>query len=150
MATYRLRHNDLTKRLGKEMTLKIIIDTNFFLIPSKFRLDIFEELDKSLGPKVEPVLLSPTYFELQKLATSTSVKLSKQARLGLRLASRCKVVDVERKVGESNDDLLLRKAVEWGCPVATNDRELRGKLRSSGVSVVFLRQRSRLEVEGNV
>jgi len=132
------------------MTLKIIIDTNFFLIPSKFRLDIFEELDKSLGRRVEPILLSSAYFELQKLAMSDSVKLSKQARLGLRLARRCKIVDVERKAGESNDDLTLRVAVEWACPVATNDRELREKLRDSGVPVVFLRQRSQLEVEGSV
>jgi hypothetical protein len=149
MATYWLRHNGLTKRLGKEMTLKIIIDTNFFLIPSKFRLDIFEELDNLLGRRVEPVILSPTYFELQKLAASNSVKLSKQARLGLRLAVRCKVVEVERKVNESNDDLMLRVAVEWRCPVATNDGELRQKLRNLGVPVVFLRQMSKLEVEGN-
>ena len=130
------------------MPLRIIIDTNFFLIPSKFRLDIFEGLNNSLGRKIEPVLLSPAYFELQKLATSNSVKLAKQARLGLKLAERCKVVEVERKAGESNDDLMLRVAVEWGCPVATNDRELRRKLRFSGVPVVFLRQMSKLEVEG--
>jgi len=130
------------------LPLRIIIDTNFFLIPSKFRLDIFEGLNNSLGRKIEPVLLSPAYFELQKLATSNSVKLAKQARLGLKLAERCKVVEVERKAGESNDDLMLRVAVEWGCPVATNDRELRRKLRFSGVPVVFLRQMSKLEVEG--
>ena len=132
------------------MTLRIIIDTNFFFIPSKFHLDIFEELDNSLGRKVEPILLSPAYFELQKLAISESVKMSKQARLGLALAGRCKIVRVERKVGESNDDLVLRIAVEWKCPVATNDRELRRKLRSSGLPVVFLRQESHLEVEGYV
>jgi len=81
---------------------------------------------------------------------SGSVKLSKQAQLGLRLAGRCKIVEVERKVGESNDDMTLRMAVEWRCPVATNDRELRRKLRGSGVPVVFLRQMSHLEVEGYV
>jgi hypothetical protein len=150
MATYWLRHNGLTKRLGKEMALKIIIDTNFFLIPSKFRLDIFDELDKSLGRKAEPILLAPAYFELQRLAMSDSIKLNKQARLGLRFAERCKIVNVKRRVGESNDDLTLRMAVEWKCPVATNDGELRGKLRNSGIPVVFLRQRSRLEMEGSV
>jgi rRNA-processing protein FCF1 len=76
--------------------------------------------------------------------------LSKLGRLGLKLAERCKIVDVERKVDESNDDLILRIAVEWRCPVATNDGELRGKLRRSGVPTVFLRQMSRLEVEGSV
>jgi rRNA-processing protein FCF1 len=128
----------------------MIIDTNFLFIPSKFRLDIFEELPKLLGHNVEPVLLSQAYSELQKLAKSNSVKLSKQAQLGLKLAKKCRIVEVERKGNESNDDLILRIAVEWKCPVATNDRELRRKLRSVGVSVVFLRQKSLLAVEGNV
>ena len=132
------------------MTLRIIIDTNFFLIPSKFRLDIFEELNNLSGQKVEPILLSHAHFELQKLVRSNSIKLSKQARLGLRLTERCKIVNVERKIGESNDDLTLRMAIEWKCPVATNDGELRRRLRSSGIPVVFLRQKSRLEVEGSV
>lgn len=150
MATHRLRHNDLTKRLGNKLATKIIIDTNFLFIPSKFRLDIFEELPKLLGQNVEPVLPSQTYRELQKLAKSNSVKLSKQAQLGLKLARKCRLVEVERKGNESNDDLILRMAAEWKCPVATNDKELRRKLRSVGVSVVFLRQKSLLAVEGNV
>lgn len=132
------------------MATKIIIDTNFLFIPSKFRLDIFEELKKLLGQNVESVLLSPAYRELQKLTTSKSIKLSKQAQLGLKLAEKCRIVEVERKSNETNDDLILRTATEWKCPVATNDRELRRKLRSVGVPVIFLRQKSLLAVEGNV
>lgn len=132
------------------MATKIIIDTNFLFIPSKFQLDIFEELNRLLLQNLEPALLSPTYQELQKLAKSSSVKLSKQARLGLKLAEKCQIVEVERKGNEPNDDLILRMAREWKCPVATNDKELRKRLRSVSVPVVFLRQKSRLEVEGNV
>jgi len=132
------------------LAIKIIVDTNFLFIPSKFRLDIFEELNNLSGQRVEPVILSPTYQELQRLAKSNSPKLSKQALLGLRLAEKCRVVEVKRKDNESNDDLIFRVATEWKCPVATNDRELRKKLRTSGVSVVFLRQKSRLEVDGSV
>lgn len=150
MAAYRLRHNDLTKHLGNNLAIKIIIDTNFLFVPSEFRLDIFEELNKLTGQNVKPVLLSASYQELQRLAASNSVKLSKQAQLGLKLAEKCQIVEVKRKGSESNDDLILRVAVEWRCPVATNDRELRRKLRNAGVPVVFLRQKSRLDVEGNI
>ena len=132
------------------MTIKIIMDTNFLFIPSKFRLDVFEELNKLLGQKVEPIMLSATHQELQKLAESKSTKTRKNAVLGLRLAEKCRVVEVERKNTESNDDIILRMATAWKCPVATNDRELRQRLRSAGVPVVFLRQKSRLEVDGNV
>jgi rRNA-processing protein FCF1 len=150
MATHRLRHNDLTKRLGNKLAIRIIIDTNFLFIPSEFRLDIFEELNNSLGQRVTPIILSPTYQELQKLATSKSIKLSKQAQLGLKLAEKCQIVEVKRKGNESNDDLILRVATEWKCPVATNDMELRRRLRKAGDTVVFLRQKSQLAVEGNI
>ena len=149
MAINRLWHNKL-KFLGNHLTTKIILDTNFLFVPSQFHLDIFEELDRLLGQQVEPLILSSTLRELQKLAESRSVKKSKQALLGLKLTEICRVVEVKRKSDESNDDVILRTAVAMRCPVATNDRELRRKLRNASVPVVFLRQKSRLAVDGSV
>jgi hypothetical protein len=113
-------------------------------------LDIFEELDRLLGRQVKPLILSSTLTELQKLAKSRSVKKSKQALLGLKLAERCRVVEVKRESGESNDDVILRASIEMKSSVATNDRALRKKLRNAGVPVVFLRQKSTLAVDGSV
>jgi rRNA-processing protein FCF1 len=132
------------------LTIKIMLDTNFLFVPSQFHLDIFEELDRLLGQQVEPLILSSTLEELQKLVKSRSVKKSKQALLGLKLAEKCRVVGVKRKSGELNDDVILRASVEMKSPVATNDRELRKKLRSAGVPVIFLRQKSTLAVDGSV
>jgi rRNA-processing protein FCF1 len=129
---------------------KIIIDTNFLFVPSQFRLDIFEELNNLIGQRVEPIMLSPTYEELQALAKSKSPKMRKQATLGLKLAEKCQITDVKRKTSESNDDLIFRIATEWKCPVATNDRDLRRRLRAAGVAVVFLRQKSQLEIDGGI
>ena len=132
------------------MATRIILDTNFLFVPSQFHLDIFEELDRLIGQHVEPLILSSTLRELRKLAQSYSVKKSKQALLGLKLAEKCSVIEVRPKSDESNDDVILRTAVDTKCPVATNDRELRKKLRAAGVSVVFLRQKSTLAVDGSV
>jgi rRNA-processing protein FCF1 len=132
------------------LTTKIILDTNFLFVPSQFHLDIFEELDRLLGQQVKPLILSSTLTELQKLAKSRSVKKSKQALLGLKLTERCRVVEVKRKSGESNDDVILKASIEMKSSVATNDRELRKKLRNAGVPVVFLRQKSTLAVDGSV
>ncbi|MBX5327052.1 nucleotide-binding protein [Candidatus Bathyarchaeota archaeon A05DMB-4] len=115
-----------------------------------FRLDIFEEMGNIFGQRIEPIILLPTYKELKKLAESESPKMRKNASLGLELAKKCKIVEVDRRNMESNDDLIFRMAVEWKCPVATNDRELRTRLRKAGVAVVFLRQKSRLAVEGGI
>ena len=64
---------------SKKVGLKVIFDANFFFIPIQFNLDIFEELEKLLKKRYEPILLSSTKKELQGLAESTSTKTSKQA-----------------------------------------------------------------------
>jgi rRNA-processing protein FCF1 len=68
----------------------------------------------------------------------------------MEYTGRCETVNVEKDVGESCDDVVLRTAKEWGCAVATNDAKLRKRLRESGVTVVFVRKRSRLEAEGKL
>jgi hypothetical protein len=128
----------------------VIFDSNFLLVPSQFRLDIFEELTNLLNQRFEPVLLSPTYGELMKIAEKGSPKIRKQASLALKLAEKCRIIQIEKGLEETHDDVIVRVATEWRCPVATNDRELRKKLRNRGVAVIFLRQRQRLELEGTV
>ena len=132
------------------MATRIILDTNFLFIPSQFHLDIFEELNRVVGQRIEPLILSPTLEELKKFARSKSVKISKQALLGLKLAEKCTIINVEREYDESNDDAILRAALKIKCAVATNDRKLRQKLRDVGVPVVFLRQKSTLMLDGSV
>jgi len=128
----------------------ILIDSNFLFVPSQFHLDIFEELTNLLNQRFEPILLSPTQKELQKLAKEGSPKTRRQASLALKLAEKCRVVHVEKGLKETDDDVIVRVAAEWKCPVATNDRELRKRLRKLGVPVIFLRQRRRLELDGAV
>lgn len=132
------------------MTTKIILDANFLFVPSQFHLDIFEELNRVLGQQVEPLILSSTLEELHKLAKSRSIKKSKQTLLGLELARKGRIVEIGRRSDESNDDVILRAATEMKCPVATNDGKLRQRLREAGVPVVFLRQKSKLAVDGSV
>lgn len=129
--------------------MNVILDSNFLFIPSQFRLDIFEALSSLLNQQFNPILLSPTQKELQKLAKTSSPKKRKQALLALTLAEKyCTVVQVEKDSRETHDDVLVRVGSEWKCPIATNDRDLRKRLRSRGVPVIFLRQKRRLELEG--
>lgn len=128
----------------------MILDTNFLFVPSQLRLDIFEKLANLLGQRFSPIILSPTYKELVRIAGSQAPKLRQQASLALKLAEKCRVVAVDKNVKESDDDFIVRVAAEWKCPVATNDRVLRRKLRDINVTVIYVRQKSRLEIEGNV
>lgn len=129
--------------------LRVILDSNILFVPFQFRVDIFDELEALLG-KYEPIVLSTTMDELKSLTKKRSAKMQRQASSAFELVRRCKVVDVEKKPSESYDDIILRIARESKSPVATNDKELRRKLRGEGVAVIFLRQKSHLEMEGQL
>ena len=131
-------------------TLKIVLDANFFFVPSQFELDIFEELSNLLNQHFEPILLSSTLQELEGLAKSSSPKIGNQALMALRFAEKCRFVSVKKSLSESYDDVIVRVAAEWKSPVGTNDRELRRRLRERGVPVIFLRQKQRLALDGAV
>ena len=128
--------------------MKIILDANFLLIPSQFKVDIFTGLMNLLNQRFDPVLLSTTYQELLRLAEQASPKLRKNASLALRLVKKCRLIHVKRGLTETPDDVIVRLAKEWKCPVATNDVILRKRLRKENVPTIFLRQRAYLEAEG--
>jgi len=133
---------------GNDVTLKVILDSNFLFIPSQFKIDIFEGLATLLNQQFEAILLSSTKQELLRMAEKGSPTRRKQAMLALKLAEKCRLVNVRKSVRETNDDVVLRIAAEWRSPVATNDRELRRRLRNRNTPVIYLRGKSRLELEG--
>jgi len=130
--------------------VKVILDSNFLFIPLRFKVDIFEELTNLLNQRYDPVLLSPTYREIFKIAEKGSPKMRQQASLALKLAEKCRMVSIDQGYEETQDDVVVRIAAEWRCPVATNDAALRKRLRNISVPVIYLRQRSRLEMEGSI
>ena len=129
--------------------VKVILDSNFLLVPFQFRIDIFEELNNLLG-KAEPIILSTTIEELKKMAEKSSTKKRMQFSAALKLAERCEILEVEKEASESYDDVILRVARELKIPVGTNDMELRKRLRRAGIATIYLRQKSRLVIEGNI
>ena len=135
---------------AKKEQIKVILDTNFFFVPSQFNLDIFEELGELLNQRFEPIVLSSTQKELQGLTKSSSLKEQKQAQLALSLTEKCRSVHIDKASYETYDDVIVRVAAAWKAPVATNDRVLRKRLRKVGVSVIFLRQKHRLALDGAV
>ena len=129
--------------------LKVILDSNALFVPLQLRIDIFEELRKLLNMKFELILLSPIRRELEKLAENGSPKMRKNASYALKMAEKCKLIELDEKIaGSSPDDAILQVAREWKSPVFTNDRELRKRLRNINVPVIYVRQKSRLGING--
>ena len=129
------------------MPIKIILDSNFLMIPFQFNIDIFQEIEYLLQKKVDFVVPSAVKTELTNIS-SRGGEGAPEASLALQLASRCRVVEVTLDPGETVDDAILKASQKLGAFVATTDIELRRKLRDINVPVVYLRDKSKLEIDG--
>lgn len=145
------RSNDMKEelKLGKE-PLKVILDSNVLFMPLQFKIDILEELKTLLNKGFEPVLLSQVRQELERLAKEGSTQMRKNAAFALKLAEKCKVVTIDETGADSVDDAIVKVASQGGCAVFTNDRQLKRKLRDINVPVIYLRQKSRLSIDGRL
>jgi hypothetical protein len=131
-------------------TAKVILDSNALFVPLQFKIDIFEELQTLLSVKFEPVLLSPIRKELETIAEKGSPKMRKWASYALKLAEKCTFLEAREKIAGSPDDAIVEAARKLDCPVFTNDRKLRRRLRNINVPVIYVRQKSRLEIDGRI
>jgi len=135
--------------MASRQTFKVILDSNAFFVPIQFKIDIFEELEKMSTAKFEGILISPVLREIERLATEGSPKMRKNAAYALNLAAKCKVVHVE-ETASAVDEIIVEVARKWKCPVFTNDGRLRKRLRDINVPVIYVRQKSRLEIDGRL
>jgi uncharacterized protein len=132
------------KRLG------IILDTNALFVPLQFKIDLLEELKKLLNRNFEPILLSPTRRELERIAVKGLPGTRKQAEYALKLAEKCTFLEVQQQKATPTDDLIVQVASKHKYAVFTNDRQLRNRLRDINVPVIYVRQKSRLEIDGRL
>ncbi|NLE05734.1 MAG: DNA-binding protein [Crenarchaeota archaeon] len=130
--------------------LKIIIDTNAFFVPLQCKIDIFNELDKIVTKTYVPILISPVKKELVTLIKQESTQKSKEATFALSLSEKCKFIKVVGKSKETTDDVILRIAKQWNAPVLTNDKLLKKRLRDISMPVIYVRAKSRLEIDGMI
>jgi uncharacterized protein len=130
--------------------LKVILDSNALYVPLEFKIDIFEELGHLLNRKIDAILLSTVKHELEMLASKNSPKIRREAIFALKLAEKCKYVKVENDKMLTTDDAIVKVARNWNSPVFTNDRQLKKKLRDISVPVIYVRQKSRLDIDGMI
>ncbi len=130
-----------TDRDGCPDRVKVLFDSNALMIPSRFRVDVFEELGKIIGA-YEPLILTEALHELSGLSLGHG-RDGSAARFALTLAGRCHEVPSGYSRG-SVDEKILWYAREHGCMVVTNDRGLRDILLSAGVPVITLMHKKKL------
>ncbi|MGA2680269.1 MAG: PIN domain-containing protein [Candidatus Bathyarchaeia archaeon] len=138
----------MSNSLNSKEPLKIILDSNALFVPLELKMDIFEETKRLLNRNLDFILLSPVKNELELLAAKNSPKTRREAMYALRLAEKCKYVVVENSEKLSTDDVIVKVSKAWNSPVFTNDRKLRKRLKDISVPVIYVRQKSRLGIDG--
>jgi rRNA-processing protein FCF1 len=131
-------------------TVKVILDSNALFVPLQFKIDFFNDLKRLLNKSFELILLSPIKRELEALAKKGSPKMRRNASYALKLAEKCKYVEVDIPASALTDDIIVKIAKDWKAPVFTNDRQLKKRLRDISVPVIYVRQKSRLEIDGMI
>jgi rRNA-processing protein FCF1 len=131
-------------------TVKVILDSNALFVPLQFKIDIFNCLEQLLERNFELILLSQVRREIEALAKKGSPKMRKNAFFALKFAEKCKYVEVDAPASALTDDIIVKIADEWKAPVFTNDRQLKKRLRDISVPVIYVRQKSRLEIDGMI
>ncbi len=129
--------------------VQIIMDANALFAPLEFKIDLSGELERLLNRRFELVLLSAVRRELETLETEGSPKTRRMASFALKFAKKLSYVDVETSA-KTVDDVIVDVAGRWKTPVFTNDAQLRRRLRDISVPVIYVRQKSHLEIEGMI
>jgi len=121
--------------------VKVILDTNALMMPEQFGVDIFSELQR-LG-FLECIVPKPVLRELESLTIKADKGRDKtSARVGLGLAHQCKIMDT---AVDGADRAIEELAISQKAAVFTNDRILKKRLFSKGITVIYLRQGRYLE-----
>jgi rRNA-processing protein FCF1 len=128
---------------------KIILDTNFLFIPGDIGVDIFIEIDRIINEPYELCVMDSTIKELENIIfSSAKQKQGLNAKLGLILIKQKNLKTIKGSSNNYADTSILEYAAK--CPektiIATQDKDLKQKLKKVPVRIITLRQKKYLEM----
>src|SRR3989344_7085542 len=121
---------------------KIVLDTNFLLIPGQFGVDIFTELKRILNFNYGLFIIEKSIAELENIIQKQKSGDKKAARLALSFIKpqSIKTLPLNTNENDSVDDLIVENSDE-DTIVATQDAGLKRRLREKGIPIITLRQK---------
>lgn len=124
--------------------MQVVVDTNFLLIPALYHIDIFAEMDRIVGSKYTLCVMSSTVRELQRLTLSAKRLSHRMAsKVGMGLLNRFTVIESSHATA---DDAIVAYAKSHDVIVATQDQELKRRIKEIKKAVIVLRHKDHLEL----
>ncbi len=121
---------------------KVVLDTNFLLIPAQFKVDIFEELNRRVEGQFELITLKGCLEELEKIKETQTGKNKANAKLTLDIIKTKKLNITDHDQGHI-DDIIVDMA-DKDTIVCTQDKGLKSRLKEKGIRIITLRQKKYL------
>lgn len=131
-----------------ERAVAVLFDSNFLMTAARLHFDLFRSVEQALDSPFDAKILSTNLKELKGLASRRAPVYRRQARVALKLAESCRVIERPSSENNPDEDILQFASTSKNTIVATNDAALRTKLRESGSPVLCLRRSGRLDLSG--
>lgn len=125
---------------------RIVLDTNFLMIPSEFGVDIFDGIDKACTFNYKLYVAENSIKELEKILVKGKGQEKRAAKLALELI-KAKALNIIPMESPKYTDSLLVELGEKGYIIATQDKELKTRLKEIGAQRMVLRQKKRVVFE---
>ncbi|MFH1786421.1 MAG: PIN domain-containing protein [archaeon] len=121
--------------------VKLLLDTNFLMVPFQFGVDIYSEFDRILHEPYTMFTITAVEDELVRLSKT---KPAAAAALKLAKLKKVRIIQNPADSPQGTDPKILAAAESEGAAVCTNDSALRRQARVKGLRVITLRQMSHL------
>ncbi len=123
----------------------VLLDTNFLVDCLTWKVDFFSEIRRILPFQYTLAVVDKTIDELDKVA----VEGKGDSKIGARLARQViakKEISIIKTDKKGYTDTLILKAAGKDVIVATQDQELKRRLKAKGIPVIIIRQKKYLEI----
>jgi len=125
---------------------RIVLDTNFLLIPGQFKIDIFEEIRNIMNEPYDLCIFQETIQELSNIAEKAS-KDKNNAKIALMLIKQKNLKSLKNSsIEKSYIDRIILSNIDSKCIVCTQDQALKRLLKAKfkGLRIITLKSKKHL------
>lgn len=125
---------------------KVVVDTNFLMLPYTEGIDIFSELERLIVRKNVLIVPREVTTELERIIDNRESRGRDKtaARIALQLIEKKNMVFIDEK-GSVDDQIIAYSKKNSDTVVCTNDKELRKKLGKLNVEIIGMRGGNHLD-----
>ena len=120
---------------------KVIIDTNFLMIPFQFNIDIISEIKNLVLENYELIILKKSIDELTEIMKNSKGKTKLDAKMAISLAEKFEIINSnsEKYVDDIIVDLTDKNVI-----VCTQDKNLKERVKEKKGKVIGMKQKLHL------